>query len=46
METTTWGVGFRVRPLIHTPPPFKGLNVRIPIIIPSKGRGLINQRPT
>ena len=24
-------------------PPFKGLNVRIPIIIPIKGRGFMNQ---
>ena len=23
--------------------PFKGLDIRIPIIIPTKGRGLINQ---
>ena len=23
-------------------PPFKGLNIRIPIIIPIKGRGFIN----
>ena len=25
------------------PAPFKGFNIRIPIIIPIKGRGLINQ---
>ena len=24
-------------------PPFKGLNIRIPILIPIKGRGVINQ---
>ena len=29
--------------MINEPPPFKGLNIRIPIIIPMKGRGLINQ---
>ena len=28
--------------MINKPPPFKGLNVRIPIIIPIKGRGFIN----
>ena len=26
----------------NNPPPFKGLNIRIPIIIPIKGKGLIN----
>ena len=29
--------------MINKPPPFKGLNIRIPIIIPIKGRGFINQ---
>ena len=29
--------------MINTPPPFKGLNIRIPIITPIKGRGFINQ---
>ena len=29
--------------MINKPPPFKGLNVRIPSIIPTKGRGFINQ---
>ena len=29
--------------MINKPPPFKGLNIRIPIIIPMKGRGFINQ---
>ena len=29
--------------MINKPPPFKGLNIRIPITIPIKGRGLINQ---
>ena len=27
--------------MINTPPPFKGLKSRIPIIIPIDGRGLI-----
>ena len=29
--------------MINKPPPFKGLNIRIPIIIPIKGSGFINQ---
>ena len=29
--------------MIDKPPPFKGLNIRIHIIIPIKGRGFINQ---
>ena len=29
--------------MITNPPPFKGLNIRIPIIIPIKGKGIINQ---
>ena len=29
--------------MIDKSPPFKGLNIGIPIIIPIKGRGLINQ---
>ena len=29
--------------MINEPPPFKGLNVRIPATIPIQGRGLINQ---
>ena len=29
--------------MINKPPPFKGLNIRIPIIIPIGGRGFINQ---
>ena len=28
--------------MINNPPPCKGLNSRIPIIIPVKGRGFIN----
>ena len=31
------------RPMINKPPPFKGLNSRIPVIIPMKGRGFVNQ---
>ena len=30
--------------MINEPPPFKGLNIRIPIMIPIKGRRFINQR--
>ena len=29
--------------MINKPAPFKGLNIRIPIRIPIKGRGFINQ---
>ena len=29
--------------MINKPLPLKGLNIRIPIIIPVKGRGFINQ---
>ena len=39
------GSGFRLqecRPMINKPPPFKGLDIRILIIIPIKGRGFIN----
>ena len=32
--------------MINKPPPFKGPNIRIPIIIPIKGRELINQGST
>ena len=28
--------------MINKPPPFKGRNIRIPIIMPTKGRGFIN----
>ena len=40
METTIAGLGFRVygRPMINKPPR-KGLHIRIPIMIPIKGRG-------
>ena len=39
------GLGFRLqcRPMINNPPPFKCVNIRIPIIIPIKGRGFMNQ---
>ena len=52
MEATIQGLGFRVRglgfrdscrPVVNTPAPFKGLNIRIPIIVPIEGRGVINQ---
>ena len=29
--------------MINKPPPFKGLNIRMPIIIPMKGRRFVNQ---
>ena len=29
--------------MIYKPPPLKGLDIKIPIIIPIKGRGLTNQ---
>ena len=29
--------------MINKPPPFKGLNIRIPIVTPIKGKGFINQ---
>ena len=32
--------------MTNTPPHFKGLNIRIPIIIPIKGRGFIHQGST
>ena len=32
--------------MIHKPPLFNGLNIWIPIIIPVKGRGFINQGST
>ena len=32
--------------MINKPSPFKGLNIRIPIIIPIKGRRFINQGST
>ena len=35
------GSGFRAycRPMINKPAPFKGLNIRIPIIVPKEGEG-------
>ena len=32
--------------MIHKPFPVKGLNIKIPIITPVKGRGFINQGST
>ena len=32
--------------MINEPPRFKGLNIRIPTIIPIQGRGFINQGST
>ena len=32
--------------MINRPPSFQGPNIRIPIIIPNKGRGVINQGST
>ena len=32
--------------MINKPPPFKGLNIRIPSIIPILGRGFINHGST
>ena len=29
--------------MINKPPPFEGLDIRIPILIPIKGRGFMNQ---
>ena len=29
--------------MINKPPPFKGLNMRIPVVIPIKGRVFLNQ---
>ena len=31
------------RPMINKPPPFKGLDIRIPTILPIAGRGFMNQ---
>ena len=43
MEATIQGLGLGCRPMINKPPPFKGLNIRILMIILAKGRGFINQ---
>ena len=32
--------------MLNKPPPFKGLNLRIPIIIASMGKGFIDQGST
>ena len=29
--------------MINEPPPFQGRNIRIPIVIPMKGKGFLNQ---
>ena len=34
------------RPVINKPPPFKGLDITIPIIIPIKDGGFINKGST
>ena len=34
------------RPLMNKAPPFEGLNMRIPIVIPMKRRGLIYKEST
>ena len=44
METTIEGLRLHsCRLPIDKPPPFTGLNIRIPIIIPVKGSGFIDQ---
>ena len=42
------GSGFKDwhKPMISKPPPVRGLNIRIPIITPIKGRGFMNQGST
>ena len=37
------GINRLSRPMINKPLPFKGLDIRIPILFPIKGRGFINQ---
>ena len=32
--------------MINEPPPFKGLNIRIPMLIPIMGRGFLNKGST
>ena len=39
-EFMVWGL---FKPMSNKPPPFKGLNIRIPSIIPIQGKGGINQ---
>ena len=48
MDATIQGLGYRVRglgfrdscrPMVNKPAPFRGLNIRIPIIVPIEGRG-------
>ena len=47
-ENGIYYLGFRVkcRPMINKPPPFKGLNITIPMIIAVKGRGFIDRGST
>ena len=47
-ENGIYYLGFRVecRPMINKSPPSKGLNIRIPIMIPIEGRGFIIQGST
>ena len=39
-------LGYECKPMINKHPPFKGLNIRIPTIIPIKVRGVIEQGST
>ena len=41
--TDAFGCMWYCRPMINKPPRLKGLSIRIPIIIPTKGRGFKNQ---
>ena len=42
VSITGWGILLGYRLLIDKPTLFKGLNVRIPIITPMKGKGVVN----
>ena len=42
ISITGWGILLRYRPLIDKPILVKGLHVRIPIITPIKGKGVVN----
>ena len=42
MEATISFLGFNVL-MINKSPPFKGLSIRIPVMIPIKWRGFVNQ---
>ena len=41
LQVRTLNLNLVCRPVINQLTPFKGLNVRIPIIIPIKGKGLL-----